>query len=465
MDFLVFVESNQMNEDLVRVWLNSVAYSHSHSEATEINYKRVWGQYSAYIGMSAKEIVADYEGANDRTIMRKYAGFIRSWIGNLSNSGLTNSSIRVMVGTIKSFYKYNDLPLGHIPHAMGDCVYHNRDITKEEIVQIMALAKIREKAFFAVMAQSGLRPFTIKQLKLKHLEEIDIIPCKIEVPKEIAKGKYGNYVTFIGSDTIKYIKQYLATRKDLTAESLLFCSHFDSNQPINTKDVSRVFKESAQKLEKSGALEYEIRKGKPSELRLYNLRKFFRKYATPMGFENVNYLMGHTVRGSDANYKPQDPEFYRELYKEKAMPFLRLETSDPLETENAITTMKQENKKLKNQIVELENMMKKIYSRVFYEKTEQEEQKKWLKENPEVVKQLEEQQKEYKEILEKEEEYFEKHPEEGKKIREEEMKCFEDQTVEDQEKWLEEEEIRLDERTKILKEFQAMFKETKKPKK
>ncbi len=454
-----------MNNDLVQVWLKSVAYSHSQSEATEINYKRVWGQYSAYIGMSAKEIVADYEGANDRTAMRKHARFIRSWIGNLSNSGLTNSSIRVMVGTIKSFYKYTDLPLGHIPHAMGDCVYHNRDISKEEIVQIMTGVKIREKAFFAVMAQSGLRPFTIKQLKLKHLEEFDKIPCKIEVPKEIAKGKYGRYVTFIGSDAIKYIKQYLATRKDLTAESLLFCSHFDSNQPINTKDVSRVFKESAQKLKKSGALEYEIRKGKPSELRLYNLRKFFRKYANQMGFENVNYLMGHTVRGSDANYKPQDPEFYRELYAEKAMPFLRLETSDPLETENAITSMKQENRELKDQIKKLEGTMQKIYRRVFHEKTVQEEHDLWLKEHPEFFKEVKEQSKEINEIIREEEEYYKKHPEERKKIREEEMKCFEDQTAEDQEKWLEEEEIRLDERTKLLKEFQAMFKESKKTKK
>ena len=364
----------------------------------------------------------------------------------------------------KVFFKYNDLPLGHIPQAKNGIVYHNRDITKEEIVQLMAVVKIREKAFFAVMTQSGLRPHTIKQLKLKHLEAFDKIPCKIEVPKEIAKGKYGSYMTFIGSDAIKYLKQYFSIRKDLSPESLLFCNYKDCNKPVNTKDVSRVFQLAAQKLEKSGALDYEIRKGKPSELRLYNLRKFFRKYANQMGFENVNYLMGHAVSGSDAHYKPQDPEFYRELYKEKAMPFLRLETSDPLETENAITTMKQENRKLKNQIVELENMMKKIYSRVFYEKTEQEEHNNWLKNHPEVAKQLEEQQIEYEEILGKEEEYFEKYPEERKKIREDEMKCFEDQTVEDQEKWLEEEEIRLDERTKILKEFQAMFKEAKKTK-
>ena len=328
--------------DLVQVWLDNVSYSHSQSKETEINYKSIWSRFSASIGMTAEEIVADYVHANDRTIMRKYAQLVRFWIGKLSKEGLTNSSIRVMVVAIKSFFKYNDLPLGHIPQAMSGTVYHNRDIAKEEIVQLMAVVKIREKAFFAVMAQSGLRPHTIKQLKLKNLETFDKIPCKIDVPQEIAKGKYGSYMTFIGSDAIKYLKQYFAIRKDLSPESLLFCNYKDYNKPVNTKDVSRVFQLAAQKLEKSGALDYEVRKGKPSELRLYNLRKFFRKYANQMGFENVNYLMGHTVIGSDEHYKPQDPEFYRELYAEKAMPFLRLDDPTPTETSELINTLKKQ---------------------------------------------------------------------------------------------------------------------------
>lgn len=97
---------------------------------------------------------------------------------------------------------------------------------------------------------------------------------------------------------------------------------------------------AARKLEKSGALHYEIREGKPSELRFYTLRKFFRKYANQMGFEHVNYVMGHTTKGSDSNYTPKDPEFYRELYKEKAMPFLRLETATPTETEKTLEDLR-----------------------------------------------------------------------------------------------------------------------------
>jgi hypothetical protein len=136
------------------------------------------------------------------------------------------------------------------------------------------------------------------------------------------------------------MKQYFSTRTDLAPNSLLFCSHSDPSKPANVKDLSRAFKLAARKLEKTGAIDFEIRRGKPSELRFYTLRKFFRKQAHQLGFENVNYLMGHTVRGSDADYKPQDPEFYRKLYAEKAMPFLRLETATPTETEKTIAELK-----------------------------------------------------------------------------------------------------------------------------
>jgi site-specific recombinase XerD len=343
--------------DPVGTWLTLVSYSHSQSKSTEEQYKRVWGRFSHSTGMTAKQILADYENLGETIARKKHAQIIRAWIGQLDKERLTNTSIKVMVGAIKSFYKYNDLPLGLVPQAMGGIVYHNRDITKEEIVQIMSISKIREKAFFAVMAQSGLRPHTMKQLKLKNLESFDSLPCKIEVPQEITKGKFGSHVTFIGSDAIKYLKQYLATRTDLTPNSLLFCSHTDSTKMVNVKDVSRAFRMAARKLEESGALNFEIREGKPSELRLYILRKFFRKYANQMGFEHVNFMMGHTTRGSDSSYTPKDPEWYRDLYTEKAMPFLRLESATPTETEKTIAELKKQLEGRDKELEEMKRMM------------------------------------------------------------------------------------------------------------
>jgi hypothetical protein len=155
----------------------------------------------------------------------------------------------------------------------------------------------------------------------------------------------------------KIFSQDIALQLSSSSESLLFCAHDDPNKEVGVKDMSRAFRFAARKLEKSGALTFEIREGKPSELRLYNLRKFFRKYANQMGFEHVNYLMGHTVRGSDANYKPQDPEFYRDLYAEKAMPFLRLEEPTPTETGALIKTLKKQHE------TEMETLKKQLQKR------------------------------------------------------------------------------------------------------
>jgi len=346
--------------DVVGDWLSNVAYEHSQSKATEEQYKRVWGRFSRSIGMAAEQILADYQSLGETTARKKHAQLIRAWIGQLVRAGLANTSIKVMVGAVKSFYKYNDLPLGHVSQARSGIAYHNRDITKEEIIQIMSVSKIREKAFFVVMAQSGLRPHTMKQLKLRNLESLDKVPCKIDVPQEMAKGKYGSYMTFIGPDAIKYLKQYHATRTNLTQNSLLFCSHTESTKMVNVKDVSRAFRMAARKLEESGALTFEIREGKPSELRLYNLRKFFRKYANQMGLEHVSYMMGHTTRGSDSNYRPEDPEWYRDLYKEKAMPFLRLETPTPTETEKTIDKLEKQLRERDKEIKIMKETMAKL---------------------------------------------------------------------------------------------------------
>jgi hypothetical protein len=218
----------------------------------------------------------------------------------------------------------------------------------------------------------------MKQLRLKNLESLDKAPCKIDVPQEIAKGKFGSYVTFIGPDALKYLKQYLATRTNLTSGSLVFCSHSNSSHPVNVKDMSRAFRLAARKLEESGAIDFEVRKGKPSELRLYNFRKFFKKFANQMGGEHVNYMMGHTQRGSDANYMPKDPEFYRTIYAEKAMPFLRLETATPTETEKTIAELRKLLEERDKEVEEMKRMMVKLQPLVdFMNRQPSEKEKKY----------------------------------------------------------------------------------------
>lgn len=345
-------QTNQIKFNPTDLWLSSVAYSKSGSQSTENNYRRSFQAFLKFLSKTAEEIKAEYEHTTDRKFKRKYAEYLRAWIASLDQKGLTNSSIKVMVAAVQSFFRYTDLPLGYVPLAQGGTVFHNRDMTKQEIADLLTYSKPRDRAFFVVMAQSGLRPYTICKLRLKHLQP-DLyngtIPCKIEVPKEIAKGKYHSYFTFMGAEAVKHLKDYLKTRQALTSESYLF-TKIGTEEHLPPKAMSVQFNKSVRKLREKGVLDFkQIKKGKPGELRLYNLRKWFKKHSHEAGEEFQEFWMGHKSHGVIDNYRTRDPEFHRKLYVEKAMPFLRIEEATPSETEQTIKEMRNEIEKLREE--------------------------------------------------------------------------------------------------------------------
>ncbi len=338
----------------VQTWIDNVAYSHSNSKNTAANYTLFFNKFCKFIDKTPEEILSDYEESTDRDFRRKYAQYVRGWIGSLTREGYAIKTVIVHVTAVQSFFKYSDLPLGHVPRGAAFVTFHNRDISKQEIVDILSISKPREKAFFAVMAQSGLRPQTICRLRIQHLQP-DLkekrVPCKIDVPRELAKGKYRAYCSFVGDEAVSYLVNYLKTRTDLTEDSYLFTQR-ESDKPIEYSNISHRFREAILKLRKKGVLSFEQKqRGKPSELRLYNLRKYFRKYANQAGFEFVQYWMGHIVKqGQEESYRPLDSEFHRKLYAEKAMPFLRIETPSRSETGEIIEEQAKEIEKLKKEL-------------------------------------------------------------------------------------------------------------------
>jgi hypothetical protein len=218
----------------------------------------------------------------------------------------------------------------------------DKDITAYEINTITEKCPPREQAFFTIMRQSGLPPRTIKQLKVGNVERIlepnPPIPCKINVPHEKSR-------TFIGGEAVKYLKLYLRkNRTNLTPESLLFTIRNNPNKEINTKDVSRAFRLAAQKLERANKITYEVRRGKPSELRLYSLVGFYKKNAK-------DYLS--KLNNSST---PKDDELCRKLYEENAITPLEIE---PPATKD-IHQLRKQQRELENQNIELTKRLTKI---------------------------------------------------------------------------------------------------------
>lgn len=339
--------------DLLQTWLDSVAVSHSGSKNTDVLYRYHFETFLKFIDATTEDIQKDYNELPERDFRQKYAQALRAWTGQLMRENYAPGSIASFSIAVKSFFKHNDFPLSYVSTVRKRVRFHNRDIDKEEILQVLGISTPREKAFFAMMAQSGLRPTTLCLLKIKNLEpdlSQNKIPLMIKIPEENAKGQYHEYLTFIGEDAVKFLKDYLNTRRNLKPESYAFVNQGAEN-PMVYNTLSSMFRKAVRLLRDKGVMNYEQKTAdRPAEIRLYNLRKWFRKQAIQAGFENVEFWMGHTGPGVDEAYRPKDLEFYRKIYAEKAMPFLRLETNTPTETEKTIEKQAQEIKELREQL-------------------------------------------------------------------------------------------------------------------
>jgi len=367
----------QIKDNVVETWFDNIAYSHSSSENTKATYSHYFKVFCEYVSKTPKQIIEDFENSKrDRDFSRKYSQHLRRLISIYVREGYCSGSIKQMVSAVRSFFKYNDLPLGNIPMPKMHIVFHNRDITAEEIREILKVSKPRERAFYVMMALTGLRPDTLCHLKIKHIEpdfSKEVIPCKVEIPEELTKGAFGSYFTFMGNDAVKYLRNYLHTRRKIGPESYIFTA-YGKTTPLHRKSISSMFARTLETLRESGLIEFKQKEvGKPRNVRLYNLRKFFRKYAGQAGIEYVNFWMGHKtdyqaphIPASDTHYfSREDEDFQRELYKQKAMPHLRIETSTPTETDKTIKNLEekigkleQENLRLKKRFNGLESGIK-----------------------------------------------------------------------------------------------------------
>jgi hypothetical protein len=187
-------------------------------------------------------------------------------------------------------------------------------IERNLIIKITRRVPIREKAFFTIMRQTGLKPKTITRLKIKNLEPSTTIPRRID----IKQGTTRKPPHFIGEEANKYITQYLATRKNPTPERLLFSTQNNPNKEISTKNVSRAFRIALEEIEKEKKDRYQpisanIEQSRKRKFTLFSLTEFYR--------ENAKHYKTELENNPNEN-----DEYYRKLYKEKAMPFLEIES-------------------------------------------------------------------------------------------------------------------------------------------
>lgn len=117
--------------DVVDHWLNAVSYSHSNSRQTRDVYRVSLQKFMDFIQKTPEQILAEYEASEDRNFKRLYAQYMLALLSEMQRKGYAPGSISATLNAVRSFFKYNDLPLGFVPSGSNLVEFHNRDILKE----------------------------------------------------------------------------------------------------------------------------------------------------------------------------------------------------------------------------------------------------------------------------------------------------------------------------------------------
>jgi integrase len=224
---------------------------------------------------------------------------------------------------LKSFFRYWKIPVDVDLPKRAYVIFHNRDMTREDVRQILTHGSPRDRVLWLVMAESGMRGQTAVSLKYWQIREDfekAVIPMRILTPAAALKDHVGDRWTFIGEDGFKELKEYLKPRLPLQDNDYVFASERQSRvlaDQFTPASLSTKFNRVVQKLGIDKSLG--IRKPKP--IRMHGLRKYFRNN---MKAESAyrEFWMGHSL-GVDAHYITRDIEVHRKEYM-KGYEFLQI---------------------------------------------------------------------------------------------------------------------------------------------
>ena len=306
----------------VKFWLNKAC----ESEGTRKGYLSKFRKFCDHLYVNPDKIVEKWKTV--RYIWEKRQEFLDTWSENVEKyiynelKDFAPLSKATITGILLSFFKHHKIILEVEKQKHPYVKYHNRDITREEIKRILDHCSIRNKAFFLMMLESGLRPDTIVQLRYRHIEEdfkANTVPMKIDVPAGIVKDRVGNRFTLIGEDAFKALKEYLSIRIPLKDDDFVFVREkHGKNSSVTPSAFSNIFCTLVLKL----GLDKITEKKKPKTLKLYCLRKYFRNNMKVQDTNYRKFWMGRSFK-TDEHYLTRDIEKHRKEYA-KAYPSIQI---------------------------------------------------------------------------------------------------------------------------------------------
>jgi len=189
---------------------------------------------------------------------------------------------------------------------------------------MMDVVDLEEKFRILFIAQTGMRVSDAVFLKIGDVRrELDLgnVPLAIRFLPQKDRELIGERVTFLGSDGVMVLKEYLRWREKkrelLTDESPLFVGRSKKPRKRHVPITQRNFNETIRKAAKQiGLVNGDAKYGR---MRVHCLRKFFITQLTNHGVEDkiINFLTCHKISDIDAVYWNRRVEELRRIYAER----------------------------------------------------------------------------------------------------------------------------------------------------
>jgi site-specific recombinase XerD len=363
---------------------------HDISEHTMAGYINALQRYVEFTGLTLTELVKEAENEETKNIpkeKRQLGQRLRGFRKHLKALDLAPASIRRMLAGVKSFYTNGysiELPkLGKDRALAGKLKPENKGIpSKEDIIKVLDIADMREKAIILGITSSGLSTKDFVNLRVKDFREGYDEETGITVLDSRRAKTAQDFVTFFSAEATDVISEYLRWRerdKPKTAhpdilngwekhgiyssDNYLICKKYIPNSYRETKNeglrkeseagLQTVFRQLASRAGISRE------KGMWNMFRAHKLRSWFYSQmlnnSCPQDLAEV--FMGHTSKlgSSGGTYYTAIVPKLKEAYLE-FMPHLSLLT--PVETKviesKSYKELKSQNEALKERIAAME---------------------------------------------------------------------------------------------------------------
>ncbi len=363
--------SELKDDPIILEWLSLA----SAKKATRKSYIDSMRAYTEFLNKTPKQLIEETDKVdNTKAMAKKIFGELRLFKEHLEKSGLAPMSVKSMITAVKSFYKYNfvELPTLSRSGATATTLFENKKIPKKEDIQeVLTVANPLEKALVLVGCSSGLSSNEISNLTLQEFYDGYDPETEITSLHLVREKVQYEFHTFLSPEASRAIFDYLKFRerkpKKNNGERKIAALKRKINYDSNGKAIGYLFINRAIDPEYLETGNEEIRKlkpytiqiiytelcekankvsgkGKRNLIRSHNMRKFFNSTLLANGADifTTDYMMGHTLSGTQDAYFRADPEKLKEKYKQ-FIPYLTIQKELSIDDSPEFQKLKTEN--------------------------------------------------------------------------------------------------------------------------